>query len=137
MANINVSRAFIVKNDVLRKLLHEGKGLTLKLWGKDIAEGNKNGRRYTISLTSGWNHTQKKKPQHGVLEEVIYIVETSTVTQEVIDKSEGCDIVDDESNLARYKFRAKPGAINPITREWIIYLNPSKSDVSEILPATP
>ena len=128
MADINVSRAFIIKNDVLRKKLHEGTNLTLKFWVDDKTSG---GRKYSIELSSGWHHTQRKHPEKGTVEEILKIVETDSVTQADITKAAGCDITGDSGYFARYRFGTK-SPLNPITREWILVVTPSKSDTSTI-----
>jgi hypothetical protein len=129
MATIDVHNAFILKNNVLRTLLHKGTGLTLKLFSKDKSGG----RKYILELTSGWYHYERKHPEKGTVEEKLKIVETEDVTQAIINKTWGCDIVADDESFIRYTLNAK-SPMNPITHEWSMTANPSSTDKSDITP---
>jgi hypothetical protein len=129
MATINVNQAFVNKNNILRTTLHQGENLKLKLYSKD----NSGGREFILELTTGWNHTQRKHPEKGTIEEIVKIAEVSGVTDAVILKSAGCEILADDNSFTRYNFTSKSPK-NPITHEWILTASPNKADTSTITP---
>jgi len=129
MAAINVSGAFRTKNEVLRKLLHKGNPTGLRLWGP--TSNAIGGRQEILTLTSGWYHKQIKNPETGVIIERVNINQTSTMTQEVLDRAEGFDILYDDDTFERYTFNAK-GQPSPIGFEWKLDVTPSFGDKREL-----
>ncbi len=129
MASINVTGAFKTKNEVLRKLLHKGKPVGLRLWGP--TPNSVGGRQALLTLTSGWYHKQSKVPETGEVNEQVNINQTSVMTQEVLDSAGGFDILYADETFERYTFGAK-GQPSPIGGEWKLTVTPSFGDTREL-----
>lgn len=130
MPTINVSGAFRTKNNILRKLLHKGTPVGLRLFAPTTSSIG--GREELITLTSNWNHKQSKNPETGEVVESVRINQTSEMTQAILDKAEGFDILYDDDTFDRYIFHAK-GQAKPISHEWNIDVSPSLGDKSELV----
>jgi hypothetical protein len=135
MAQIDVSGAYRLKNDLLRNLLHKGTPTGLKLWGPTSSDIG--GHQEILTLTSGWNHKQEKNPQTGVIIEQVRINVTSVMTQEVLNKAEGFDILYADGTFDRYVFDAKAQP-SPIGQEWRLTVTPSLGDKTALyVPPVP
>lgn len=133
MALIDLSGPFKTKNDLLKNIFHKGlpnEVLTLRFFG--LAGNNVGGNAYIASTTSGWNHKENKDAKTGQVTEVIKIVESSVITDDIINRATGCDIVYADSSFVRYNFDGKSPK-NPMTRQWILTVLPSKGD-KKVLP---
>jgi hypothetical protein len=135
MALINVSGAYRTKNNVLRKLLHWGKPVGLRLFG--LTSNAIGGRQAILTLTSGWNHKQSKNPETGEVIEQVRINKTSEMTQEVLDRAEGFDILYEDNTFERYTFDAKSVKPNAIGHEWRLTVTPSLGDKSALYEPGP
>ena len=125
MASINVSGAYRAKNEILRKLLHRGKPVGLRLF--EPTSSAIGGRQALLTLTTGWNHKQSKNPETGEVIEQVRINETPIMTQDILDRAEGFDILYDDNTFERYTFDAK-GRPSAIGHEWKLTVTPSLGD---------
>lgn len=135
MATIDVSSAMRTKNDLLRTLLHKGKPIGLRLF--EPTSNAIGGRQEILTLTSGWNHKQNKNPETGVVIETIKINVTDTMTQDVMNRAEGCDIVYDDNTFERFTFHGKGHQPSVIGKEWNLTVTPSLGDKSELHEPVP
>jgi hypothetical protein len=137
MATINVSGAFRSKNNILRTLLHKGQPnevLTLRLWGPTSRAIG--GIMLLASTTDGWNHKQSKIPETDRVVESLKVSESSTVTEAIMKKATGCDIVYADNTFARYTFDGKAQK-NPITKEWRVNVAPNFADTQALTVPPP
>jgi hypothetical protein len=134
MASIDVSGAFRTKNEVLRRLLHKGTPVGLRLF--EPTSNAIGGRQEILTLTDGWYHKQDKNPETGEIVERVNINETSTMTQDVLDRAEGFDILYNDNTFERYTFGAK-GRPSPIGHEWKLTVTPSLGDQSDLYEPGP
>lgn len=130
MPDINVSGAFIAKNEILRRLLHKGTPIGLRLFGP--TSNLFGGREEIITLTSGWNHKQNKNAETGTVIETVKINQTAEITQDILDRASGFDILYSDDTFERYTFGAK-GQAKPISHEWNLTVTPSLGDKSALV----
>ena len=129
MGSINIPNAAKVKNDVLRKTVQRGNPVALKLWKP--TDNSIGGRMESATATDGWYYKQHKHAEVDEVTEMIKIVESATITQDVIDKATGCDIIYADSTFERFSIGPKSFK-HPFLNEWTLTIRPMRNDTSPL-----
>lgn len=129
MALINLSGPYKQAYNILRTLLHEGTPVGLRFFGP--TSNAVGGIQEIVTVTDGWWHKKSKDPETGTIIETVKISESPTMTEEVLKKALGFDIVYDDNTFVRYNFNAKSQK-KPLSKAWVLTVTPSKGDKREL-----
>lgn len=133
MAQIDVSSAIRIKNNLLRTLLGQGApNQTLRL----TAPANDGSGGFTSigSTTTDWYLKVETDAEGGQVNEVLKLVEQPTINEVVIRRATGCDIVNEDGSFERYTLKLRSPNANPISKEWTWVVQPNKKDKFELRP---
>jgi hypothetical protein len=121
MAIESTRRAFVVKNDVLRRLL--SKYVRLELLGLD-----EDTERLTViyEVPDGWYYRPNKTSVVGQVIEQLLISDTPAVAAALKD-ADSCDLHDEAGNRTRYYFEP-PANPAPPDYQWVIDIKPNRAD---------